>query len=88
MTDRVGVLERFLRHEARVHPAHHHRDAARPEGVGDLVAAVHVAGHRGDADEVGLEIEVDRLDVLVGQHDLVAGRGDGRRDGQEAGEGE
>ena len=81
---RVAVLERLLRHEARVHAAHHHRHPARPECIGDLVAAVHVARHGGDADEVGLEIEVDRLDVLVGQHDLVTVARDGAGDGEQA----
>ena len=72
---RVAMLERLLRHEARMHAAHDHGHAPGAKRVGDLVAAVDVARHGGDADEVGLEIEVDRLDVLVGQHHFVASRG-------------
>ena len=67
----IGMLERLVGHEARVHPAHDDRNAARPERVRDLVAPLDVAGHRRDADQIGLQIEIDRLDVLVGQHDLV-----------------
>jgi hypothetical protein len=65
-----------------MHAAHDHRNAARPEGIGDRVAALDVAGHRRDADQVRLEVEVDRLDVLVGQHDLVLVWRDRRRDRQ------
>jgi hypothetical protein len=64
--------------------AHHARHPARPEGVGDLVPAVHVAGHGGQADQVRLQVEVDRLDVLVGQHHLVAVARNARRDGEQA----
>jgi hypothetical protein len=67
----IGMLERLVGHEARVHAAHDHRDTARPECVGNLVAALDVTGHRRDADQVRFQIEVDRLDVLVGQHDLI-----------------
>ena len=69
---RVAMLQRLLRHEARVDAAHDDRHPPRPERVGDLVAAVHVARHGGDADQVRLQVEVDRLDVLVGQHHFVA----------------
>src|SRR4030095_1492531 len=79
--DRVAVPPRLPRHEARVHAAPHDGYSAGPECVRDLVAAIHVARHRRDADEVGFEVEVDRLDVFVGEHDLVPlarnGTGDG-----------
>src|SRR6185295_4038969 len=42
--------------------------------------------HRRDTDQVRLEVEVDRLDVLVGQHDLVLIAGDGGGDGEQAGQ--
>ena len=64
--------QRLLRHETRVHAAHDHRHAAAAELVGDLVAAVDIGGHGGDADHVALQVEVDLLDVLVRQHHLVA----------------
>jgi hypothetical protein len=47
--------------------AHDDRNAARPERIRDLVAAIDVARHRRDADEINFEVEVDRLDVLIGQ---------------------
>ena len=84
--DGVAVPERFLRHEARMHAPHGHRYPARPEGVGDLVAAVHVARHGGDAHEVRLEVEVDGFDVLVGEHHFVAVAGNSRGHREEAGE--
>ena len=69
--DGVGMFECFLRHEARMHTAHDHGHALGAELVGDFVAAVDVARHGGNADHVGLQIEVDRLDILVGEHDFV-----------------
>ena len=68
----VAMLERFLRHEARMDAAHDHRHTPRAERIRDLVAAIDVTRHRGDADEVGLKVEIDRLDILVGQNHLVA----------------
>ena len=56
------------------------------ELVGDLVAAVDVGGHGGDADQIALQVEVDLLDVLVGQHHLVAVARDGRGDREQAGD--
>ncbi len=47
---RVAMLERLLRHETRVDSAHDDWRPPQPERIGDLVAAVHVAGHGGDAD--------------------------------------
>ncbi len=81
---RVAMLERLLRHEAGVHAAHHDRHSARPERIGDLVPAVHVARHRRQANQIRLQVEVDRLDVLVGEHDLVTVPWDAGRDGQQA----
>jgi hypothetical protein len=83
----IGMLERLAGHEARMHPAHDDRNAARPERVRDLVAALDVAGHRRDADQIRLQVEVDRLDVLVGQHDLVLVGRNRRRHRQQAGNG-
>jgi len=53
----------------------------------DLVAAIGVARHRRDADEVGFEVEIDRLDVLVGEHDLVAVAGNGAGHREQPGQG-
>ncbi len=84
--DRVGVLKRLLRHEARMDAAHHHRHAFGAEAVGDFVTAVDIARHRGNPDHVGLQIEVDRLDIFVGQHDFVLIARNDRGDRQQAGE--
>jgi choline dehydrogenase-like flavoprotein len=51
--------------------AHDDRHAARPKRIRDFVSAIDVARHRRDADEIGFEVEVDRLDVFVGQDHLV-----------------
>ena len=67
----VAMLERFLRHEARMDAAHDDRHAARPKRIRDLVAAIDVARHCRDADEIGFEVEVDRLNVLISQNHLV-----------------
>ena len=80
----VAVLERLLRHEARVHASHDNRHPASAKCIGDLVAAVHVASHGGDANEICLEIVVDRLDVFIGQDDLVTVARDGSGDGEQA----
>ena len=82
----VGMLQRFLGHEARVHAAHDDRHAFDAELVGDFIAAIDVTGHRGNSDQVRLQIEVDRLDVLVGEHDFVLVAWNGRGDGEQAGE--
>ena len=65
------MLQRFLRHEARMHAAHGHGYTLGAELVGDFVAAVDVTRHRGDSDQVRLQIEVDGLNVLVGEHNFV-----------------
>ena len=80
------MLQRFLRHEARVHAAHDDRHALGAELVGDFIAAIDVTRHRGNPDQVRLQIEVDRLDVLVGEHDFVLVAWNGRGDGEQAGE--
>ena len=80
------MRERLFRHEARMHAAHDHRHAAAAELVGDLVAAVDVGGHGGNADHVAFQVEVDLLDVLVGQHHLVPVARDGGGDGEQAGD--
>src|SRR5215510_6135483 len=69
---RVAMLDRFLCHKARVHTAHHDRDPASPENLGDLVAAVDVRRHRREPDEVGLQAEIAGFDVLVGKYHLIA----------------
>src|SRR4029434_8217942 len=77
----VAMLERFLRHKARVHTAHHHRYPARSESVGDLVAAVDIRRHRRDSDEVGLQVKIDGFDVLIGKHHLITIPWNGGRHG-------
>jgi hypothetical protein len=49
-----------------MHAAHDDRHAAGAKRIGDLVAAIDVARHRRDADQIGLEMEIDCLDVLIG----------------------
>jgi hypothetical protein len=41
------------------------RNATRPQRIRYLVAAIDVGRHRRDAYEIGFEVEVDRLDVLI-----------------------
>ena len=53
--------------------------------IGDFVAAVDITRHRGNPDQVRLQIEVDRLDVLVGQHHFILVAWDGCGDGEQAG---
>jgi hypothetical protein len=65
-------------------PAHDHRHPALSECIGDLIAAVHVTRHRRDANEVRLELEIDRLDVLIGQYHLITISRNGARDGEQA----
>jgi hypothetical protein len=69
--DCIAMLQRFLRHEARVHAAHDDGDALGAELVGDFVAAIDVTRHGGNPHEVRLQIEVDRLNVLVREHHFV-----------------
>ncbi len=81
----VAMLKRLLRHEARVDAAHHDRGAAGAKPVGDFIAAVDITRHRGNPDEVGLQPEIDGLDVLVRQHHFVSVARDHRGDGEQAG---
>src|SRR5271169_6750519 len=67
--------------------AHRDRHALGAELIGDLIAAIDVARHRGNPDEIALQIEVDRLNVLVGEDDLILVAGNGGGDGEQAGEG-
>ena len=82
----VAMLEGFLRHEARMDPAHDHRHTPRAVGVRDLIAPIDVTRHRRDADKIGLKVEIDRLDVLVGQNHLVAISRHRRSHGQQPGQ--
>ena len=73
--DGVAVLKRFLRHEARMHAAHDDGHALGAESVGDFVAAVDVTRHRRNPNQIGFQIEVDVLDVFVGQDTSYWSRG-------------
>ena len=74
----VDVAQRFLRHIGSVDAAHDHRDAALPEMAGDLVGARRERRHAGDADEIGVRVEVELLDRFVDDLDLVMIRRIGR----------
>ena len=67
----IAMGQGLARHETGMHAPHDHGNASGAKGIGDIVAAIDIAGHRGNADEVGLQVKVDGLDVLVGEHDLV-----------------
>jgi len=84
---RVAMRQRLLRHEARMHAAHDDRHATPAELVGDLVAAIDVGGHRGDPDHVAFQVEIDLLDVLIGEDHLVALARDGGGDSEQPGDG-
>src|SRR3569833_1109420 len=55
-----------------MHTSHHHRDAFGSKPVRYFISPIDVARHRGDSHETDLEIEIDRLDVLVGENHLIA----------------
>ena len=69
--DRIAMLERLLGHEAGMHPAHHDGYASGAELVGNLISAVDVTGHRGDSDEIGLQVEINGFNVLIGEDHFV-----------------
>ena len=71
----IAMRQGFVGQSGDVHAAHHDFDAALAEVVGDLVAALHRGGHGGDPDEVGFLVQVQRLDFLIDDGDLPAGRG-------------
>ncbi len=75
-----------MRHEAWMHAAHRHGHAARTEGVCDFVAAVDIGRHGGNPHQVRLQLEIDRLDVLVRQHNLVLVARNTGGDGEQAGQ--
>ncbi len=68
---RVGMGQRFLAHEARVYAAHDDGNSAAPELIGNLVTALHVTGHGRNSDHIDFQVEIDLLDILVGQYDLI-----------------
>src|SRR5260221_7452116 len=82
------MLQSLLRHEAWVHASHHHRHALDAEPVSDLISAVDVTRHCGNSHQIGLQIEVDRLNVLVGENHLVLVFRDTGGNGQQARSGE
>jgi hypothetical protein len=82
----IAMLERFLRHEAWMNPAHDHRDTLGAELVGNLVTTVDVTRHCGDSDKVRLQIKIDGLDVLVCQHHFVLIPGNACRHREQPGE--
>src|SRR6266404_7564630 len=85
--DRVAMRQGLLRHEAWVDAPHGHGHAVGAELIGDFITAVDVTRHRGNSHQVGLQIEVDGLDVFVGEHHLVLVFRNGSGDGEQAGEG-
>src|SRR4029078_10302317 len=62
----------------------HHLDALGAEMISNFVAAVDIARHRRNADEICFQVKLDRLDILVSQHHLVPVARNARRDGQQA----
>ena len=49
-------------------------DAAAAEMVGDFVGALRGGGHRGDANQIGVLVQVQRLNLFVQDRHLPIGR--------------
>ncbi len=69
--DRVGVPDGLGRERGHVQPAQGDVRAFPPIVIGDLVGAARGADRDLDADQVGLVVESEGLDVLILERDLV-----------------
>ncbi len=69
--DGVEVLQALLDHEGRVTAAADDPDALLAEVIRDPVAARRLAGHHGDAHEVGGLVEIEALELFLNDLDLV-----------------
>jgi hypothetical protein len=76
--EHVAAAAQLLGTQRCERPSDHHEAAAPAELRDDLEHALLVDDVARHADQVGLEIEVDRLDVLVAEHDLVLAGGETR----------
>jgi len=84
-TDRVGVPGGLVGQRRDVQAAEHDVHTAGAIAVGDLVRAIGVRDVDLDDDEIGCIVQVQRLDVLVLQHDLDGGVEVGGEGGQAQG---
>jgi len=73
--EHVAAAAQLLGTERRVGAADHDETPAPAELVDDLEHALLVDDVAGDADDVGLDVEVDLLDVLVAERDFVLAAG-------------
>ena len=67
---RVGVPGRLVGQQRGMDAADHDRHAPCPQLVGDRVGPQRRAGDGRDAHQVGVEVEVQRLDAFVLDRDL------------------
>src|SRR5262245_23056769 len=67
----IAVRQRFFGHEAWVHPAHDDGYTPATIFISDFVTAIHIRRHGRNADKIGLEVKINRLDVLVCEDYLV-----------------
>src|SRR5262249_16799024 len=67
----IAVLQRFLRHKAWMHTTHDNGDAFGAELVGDLVAAIDVARHGGNTNNVHIKSKIYFLDIFVRKYNFV-----------------
>ena len=72
--EHVHLAAQLLGAQRREGTAHHHQLPAAPEGLGELEHPPLVDHEARDPDDVGVRVEIDRLDVLVAEHDLVGRR--------------
>jgi hypothetical protein len=61
----IAMLQRFFGQARNVHAAHDDLDAAAAKMRGDFISARCGGGHRGDADQIGLLVQVQRLDAFI-----------------------
>src|SRR5262249_8849371 len=81
--DRIEVFGAFVRHKGRVTAAADGPNSPFAEVVGQVVAALGLAGHHGDPYQVRRLVEVKRFEFLLDDLDLLeVGRGKRRDHGQ------
>ena len=85
LDDGIGVLERLVGQEGRMVTTHDDRYAAPAKTVSNLVGAPRRVGLDGHRDEVGIDVERQRLEPFVEQFDIDVVRGQGLEYGETQG---
>ena len=68
--ERIGVRGGFVRQQRGMHAADHDRVPLGAQLVGDAIGSQRRARDRGDADQIGGEFQIERLDAFVLNGDL------------------